>query len=143
MAALGWPVFVKPARAGSSMGISKVHAAGGAGRRGRGGPRRTTPRSSSRRPSSAARSSAACWSRCDGGPPRPAPLGEIEVLGGGHEFYDFEAKYLDEEHLRLTCPADVPDEVADEMADLAVRAFEALGCEGLARVDFFSPRRAT
>ncbi len=45
----------------------------------------------------------------DGGTPETAPLGEIEVLGGGHEFYDFEAKYLDEEHLRLTCPADLPD----------------------------------
>ena len=39
--------------------------------------------------------------------------------------------------MALVCPADVPDEVAAEMTDLAVRAFEAAGCEGLARVDFF------
>jgi D-alanine-D-alanine ligase len=53
-----------------------------------------------------------------------------------HAFYDFEAKYLAGD-VALVCPADVPDEVAAEMTDLAVRAFEAAGCEGLARVDFF------
>ena len=59
------------------------------------------------------------------------------MLGGGHEFYDFEAKYLDEGNVRLDCPADLPDEVVHRVRDLAVRTFEAMGCEGLARVDFF------
>ena len=40
-------------------------------------------------------------------------------------------------HVTVALPADVPQEVAEQMQDLAVRAFEALGCEGLARVDFF------
>jgi D-alanine-D-alanine ligase len=54
----------------------------------------------------------------------------------GNEFYDFEAKYLDES-LQLLIPAPVADGVAGQVRDLAVRAFQALGCEGLARVDFF------
>ena len=107
----GWPVFVKPARAGSSMGISKVHgpdelaAAVEAAREH--DPKVVVeaavvgPRDRVRRAGVARRR-----------PPETAPLGEIEVLGDSHEFYDFDAKYLDEEHLRLTCPADLPDDVA-------------------------------
>ena len=63
-------------------------------------------------------------------------LGEVEVVGG-HDFYDFAAKYVDEGDVRLTCPADVPTSVRDQVQSLAVRAFEVLGCEGLARVDVF------
>jgi D-alanine-D-alanine ligase len=70
------------------------------------------------------------------GPPATSLPGEVEVLGG-HEFYDFEAKYLDAENIRLTCPADLPDEVTHRIRDLAARTFEAMECEGLARVDFF------
>jgi D-alanine-D-alanine ligase len=58
-------------------------------------------------------------------------------VGGEHEFYDFEAKYLPEEHTELDVPADLPDEVAARLREHAARAFEAVGCEGLARVDFF------
>ena len=72
----------------------------------------------------------------DGGLPVTSLPGEIEVLSG-HEFYDFEAKYLDEGNVRLTCPADLPDEVIHRVRELSVRTFEAMGCEGLARVDFF------
>jgi D-alanine-D-alanine ligase len=56
---------------------------------------------------------------------------------GAHEFYDFEAKYLPEEATELDVPADLPEETATELRALAARAFEAVGCEGLARVDFF------
>jgi D-alanine-D-alanine ligase len=74
----------------------------------------------------------------DGAPPRTSEVGEIEVdQDGGHDFYDFEAKYLDEQGVTLSCPAKVPDEVAAEVRRLAAAAFEALGCEGLARVDCF------
>jgi D-alanine-D-alanine ligase len=52
-------------------------------------------------------------------------------------FYDFEAKYLPEEQVDLDVPADVRPELADEVRELAVRTFEAIGCEGLARVDVF------
>ena len=136
VAALGWPVFVKPARGGSSIGISKVHRAADL----------TAAIESAREHDPKVVVEAAVVGReiecgvlesLTGGPPETAPLGEIEVLGGGHEFYDFDAKYLDEEHLRLSCPADLPDEVAAQIAAYAVRSFEALGCEGLARVDFF------
>ena len=54
----------------------------------------------------------------------------------GHEFYDFEAKYLDES-LKLEIPAQVSEAVGAEVRELSRRAFRALGCEGLARVDFF------
>ena len=52
-------------------------------------------------------------------------------------FYDFEAKYLPEEQVDLDVPAAVPAALADEVRALAVRTFEAIGCEGLARVDVF------
>ena len=61
---------------------------------------------------------------------------EIRVTGD-HEFYDFEAKYLPEEATELDVPADLPEQTATELRALAARAFEAVGCEGLARVDFF------
>ena len=57
-------------------------------------------------------------------------------MRGGHEFYDFEAKYLDDA-AELVVPAELPAAVEEEVRRLAVAAFEALGCEGLARVDFF------
>jgi D-alanine-D-alanine ligase len=71
-------------------------------------------------------------------PPRVSQVGEIVVEEGhGHEFYDFEAKYLEDQGVLLSCPADVPDRVAAEVQRLAAAAFDALGCEGLARVDCF------
>ncbi|HWB71821.1 MAG TPA: D-alanine--D-alanine ligase family protein [Egibacteraceae bacterium] len=65
---------------------------------------------------------------------------QIEVTQPGevitaHEFYDFEAKYLDEVDLR--CPADVSAEVADACKDYARQAYLAIGARGMARVDFF------
>jgi D-alanine-D-alanine ligase len=54
----------------------------------------------------------------------------------GHEFYDFAAKYL-EDAADLVVPAEIPEEVEARMRELAVVEFDALGCEGLARVDFF------
>ena len=57
-------------------------------------------------------------------------------MSGAHEFYDFEAKYLDDA-AELVVPAELPADVEEEIRRLAVSAFEALDCEGLARVDFF------
>jgi D-alanine-D-alanine ligase len=71
----------------------------------------------------------------DGTPETSVPA-EI-IVGGDHEFYDFAAKYLPEEHTELAVPADLPDDVTTELRELAVRAFEAISGEGLARVDFF------
>jgi D-alanine-D-alanine ligase len=64
-----------------------------------------------------------------------SPVGEIKVLGD-HEFYDFEAKYLDAS-TEVVVPAQLPFGVQEEIQNLATQAFDALGCEGLARVDFF------
>ena len=51
------------------------------------------------------------------------------------EFYDFEAKYLDESELVL--PAEVPDDVAERIEAIAREAFISIGCRGMARIDFF------
>ena len=134
---LGYPVFVKPARAGSSMGITKVSyaedldAAIDAARL-------HDPKVIIEAAIVGREIECAVLESADGGPPATSLPGEIEVVGGGHEFYDFEAKYLDTEHsVRLTCPADLPDALVRKVRDLAARTFEAMGCEGLARVDFF------
>ncbi|WP_447646802.1 hypothetical protein [Nocardioides zeae] len=54
-----------------------------------------------------------------------------------HAFYDFDAKYLPEENTALDVPAQVPADVEARVRELSVAAFDALDCEGLARVDFF------
>lgn len=132
---LGWPVFVKPARAGSSLGISKVK-----------GPadleaaieeaRRHDPKVVVEAMISGREIECAVLESPNGRPPATSLPGEIVVITG-HEFYDFEAKYLDEGSVDLVCPARLPDEVTHRVREMAVRAFEVLGCEGLARVDFF------
>lgn len=62
-------------------------------------------------------------------------VGEI-VIDSKFEFYDFEAKYLDDA-TTVNVPAQIPTSVSDEIRAKAVQAFKALGCSGLARVDFF------
>jgi D-alanine-D-alanine ligase len=71
----------------------------------------------------------------DGADPRVSVAGEIVVTG--REFYDFEAKYLDDSAARLECPAALSDGELFEMQRVAARAFTAIGAAGLARVDFF------
>ena len=71
----------------------------------------------------------------DGGPVRVSVAGEIVVTG--REFYDFEAKYLNAPGVDLVCPAELGDGELAEMQRIAAQAFEALGGQGLARVDFF------
>jgi D-alanine-D-alanine ligase len=132
---LGFPVFVKPARAGSSVGLTKVSrpedlaaAVDEA--------RRHDPKVVIEAMVSGREIECGVLESPDGGPPATSLPGEIEVVGD-HEFYDFEAKYLDETGVRLTAPADLPEALTARVRELSARAFEALGCEGLARVDFF------
>ncbi|MFC8304514.1 D-alanine--D-alanine ligase family protein [Specibacter sp. NPDC057265] len=136
VAALGFPVFVKPARAGSSMGISRVDSLAGldlaiaaarehdlklvieaaiVGReievavlqgRGHEGPRVSLP-------------------------------GEIAMVDSDHAFYDFEAKYVSGGAASLSCPADLPEADLARVREQAALAFDAVGAEGLSRVDFF------
>ncbi|MEY3076135.1 MAG: hypothetical protein RLZZ131_261 [Actinomycetota bacterium] len=76
-----------------------------------------------------------CGILVQGGEVKSSVVGEIRVLGG-REFYDYEAKYLDNATQYLV-PAPI-DEIASEIIrEQAIRAFKALGCEGFARVDFF------
>jgi D-alanine-D-alanine ligase len=133
---LGYPVFVKPARGGSSIGISKVH-----------GPEELAAAVEEARlhdPKVLVEASAEGGREVECGvlqgfgvnPPDASVIAEIGV-DPAHEFYDFAAKYLPEEHTELTVPADLPDPLAAGIQELAVRAFEVMSCEGLARVDFF------
>ena len=64
-----------------------------------------------------------------------SPIGEIKIMGN-HEFYDFEAKYLDGA-TTVAFPDDLPDGIESQIQAAAVTAFNAIGAEGLARVDFF------
>ncbi len=137
VAELGFPVFVKPCRAGSSVGISKVAEASGVAAAVE-AAREHDPKVIVEAGVVGREVECAVLQGWDGGAPRTSQVGEIVVEPGhGHDFYDFEAKYLDEDAVRLTCPADLPPESADEVRRLAAAAFESLGCEGLARVDCF------
>jgi len=131
---LGLPVFVKPARQGSSVGVSKVatneeyEAALAEGFRhdrkllveefvpGR-------------------EIEFAVLEEPDGSLFVSRP-GEI-VPADSHGFYSYDAKYIDENGAVLKVPADLPEEVESRMRDMAATAFRALGCDGMARADFF------
>jgi D-alanine--D-alanine ligase len=137
---LGWPVFVKPSRAGSSMGISKVRAE----------DELEAAIESAREHDPKVIVEAAIDGReiecgvlegLDDGSTEASLPSEVNVAAG-HEYYDFEAKYLDD-GLRLDIPPNLPATVIEEVRRLATKAFDALGCEGLARVDFFYTRQGT
>jgi D-alanine-D-alanine ligase len=127
--ALGLPLFVKPARLGSSVGISKVSI-----------PSELAP---------------AVAEALDHGDHAVVERGvdareiEIAVLGNdrprasvpgeivpGHDFYDFEDKYLDDS-CELLAPAPLDAAQADTARELAIRVYSSLGCAGMARVDLF------
>lgn len=137
VAALGMPVFVKPCRAGSSFGISKVSRledlAEAVEEAQRHDPRVIVEAFAG--PDAREIECGVLEGESDSAP-EASVVAEL-IVGGEHEFYDFEAKYLPDQGTSVALPADVTEEVAEQMRDLAVRAFEALGCEGLARVDFF------
>ncbi len=137
VAALQYPVFVKPARAGSSFGISRVD---------RPEDLEAAVVEAQRFDPKVLVEAAAVGAReieigvlqgLGGTPHETSELAEVKV-DEGHQFYDFEAKYLPDENTAYDVPAEVPDELAAELRDLAVQAFDALDCEGLARVDFFA-----
>ena len=135
VSSLDWPVFVKPARAGSSMGITKVSEPE-ALRAAIEFAREHDPKVIVEAGILGREIECAVLEGRDGAAPRTSEVGEIEVVRG-HEFYDFEAKYLAESDVVLSCPAQLPVDVSDEIRRVAAAAFEAAGCEGLARVDCF------
>ena len=131
---IGFPMFVKPARAGSSVGVSKVVDLDGI----------EPALALAFAEDSKVLVEGAIVGReveCavlggrSGGPARASVAGEVIVTG--RDFYDFAAKYLDAPGVDLVCPASLTDFELEGMQDLAIRAFEAIGGAGLARVDFF------
>jgi D-alanine-D-alanine ligase len=134
IAELGWPVFVKPARGGSSIGISRVS-----------GPldlERAIEAAKEHDPKVLAEAGVdgmevecAVLEGTDGGPPEASLPGQV-VVDARASFYDFEAKYL-ASATTMVIPAPVPGFAAEQIRRLACAAFDAISCEGLARVDFF------
>lgn len=133
-AALGLPVFVKPARQGSSVGVSKAETA---------------------EQLEKALAEAFKYDRkvlieefVDGREVEfavlEAPDGQLSVSVPGeiapaasHGFYTYEAKYIDADGAALRIPAELPDDATAKLQQVARGAFLALGCESMARVDFF------
>jgi len=129
---LGYPLFAKPSTLGSSVGVTKVHETGelrgaleDAFRYGR---------------------KALLERSVEGGREievavlgNDDPVASVagEIVPRGHEFYSYEAKYLDQGGAELIIPAPIPAETLEEAQRLAVAGFLALDCAGLARVDFF------
>jgi D-alanine-D-alanine ligase len=134
IAELGWPVFVKPARGGSSIGITRVsvlddvepaiEAA-----------RAYDPKVLVEAAVDGIEVECAVLEGLDGGPPEASVPGQV-VVDPSSDFYDFEAKYL-ASATTMRIPAPVPVEAASEIRRMACAAFDAISCEGLARVDFF------
>jgi len=129
---LGCPCFVKPANLGSSVGISKVHA-----------PQELP----------AALNEAARYDRkliieeaIDAREIEVSVLGNDEPIASVpgeiipcREFYDYEAKYIADDS-ELLIPAPIPDELRDRFQEMAIQAYQAIDCAGMARADFFLER---
>jgi D-alanine-D-alanine ligase len=132
---LGWPVFVKPARGGSSIGISKVR---------RRDDLEDALDAAYRHDPKVLIEAAVAGRELEcgvlvgpaGGPPEASLPAEVRIAPGA-EFYDFEAKYMPDSGTEFDIPPDLPADVVDHVRATAIKAFEALDCEGLARVDFF------
>lgn len=130
----GLPLFVKPARAGSSVGVSKVKDMTDFAKALEVAFKEDSKVTVEKGLVGREVECAVLSSR-GGGTPRVSVAGEIVVKT--REFYDFEAKYRDGDAAQLICPAELTQEQLAEMQSLARRAFNALGCFGLARADFF------
>jgi D-alanine-D-alanine ligase len=132
VSALGYPVFVKPARGGSSRGTSKVKSEGDLAA--------AVLDAFSFDPKimiekAIVGSEIECAVLEIDGQPQASIVGKI-VIDSKFEFYDFEAKYLDGA-TDIELPAPITATAADAIRSAAIAAFKALGCSGLARVDFF------
>jgi D-alanine--D-alanine ligase len=134
VADLGFPVFAKPARGGSSIGTSKAHS-GTALIAAIETARRYDRKVIVEKAVEGREIECAVLEGLDGGPPDTSLPGQLNI-DGGEEFYDFEAKYLDPSG-SMTVPAPIPAAHLAEIRRMAAVAFEAVSCEGFARVDFF------
>ena len=132
VATLGYPVFVKPARGGSSRGTTKVKSAeqlaAAVEEAHRFDPKAMVENAVIGR-------EIECAVLEINGKPEASVVGQIEI-DSKFEFFDFEAKYLDGA-TSITLPAPISEAIATQIQSKAVDAFISLGCSGLARVDFF------
>ena len=134
IAELGWPLFVKPARGGSSIGTSKASDMGQLHESielARQFDRKVLVEAAV----DGVEIEVSVLEGIAGGPPDTSLPGQM-MIEGEDDFYDFGTKYLDPED-RMAIPAPIPAAAADEIRRLAAEAFEAVSCEGMARVDFF------
>ncbi len=134
IAELGWPLFVKPARGGSSIGTSKATDMAGL-HEAIETARRYDPKVLVEAAIEGVEVECSVLEGLDGGTPDTSIPGQL-LIDGGEEFWDFEAKYLDQAS-GMAIPAPIPAEAQEEVRRLAAEAFDAVSCEGLARVDFF------
>jgi len=130
VAAVGAPFFIKPANAGSSVGVHKIAQESQFGPKLADAFRYDTK--------------VLIEEFIQGREIECAVLGNEDPIASvpgeiipTHEFYDYDAKYLDAEGARLMIPAELDDATADRIRSLAVETFKVLCCEGMARVDFF------
>lgn len=132
---MGFPVFVKPARAGSSVGISKIKDFAQL-EKAIEEARKFDKRVIVEKSIENAREIECSVISGEGKKAARASMPAEIVVKSGHEFYDFEAKYLDDS-AELIVPAKLEKKILDQVQMLATRVFDLLNCEGLARVDFF------
>lgn len=131
---LGLPLFIKPARQGSSVGVAKVNGSQEFDR----ALSEAFQHDSKLLAEEFVRGREIEFSVLE------SPAGELFVSHPGeivpaesHGFYNYNAKYIDENGAALIVPAELPLDVETAMRDMAAKAFRALGCDGMARVDFF------
>lgn len=136
--ALAYPLFVKPARAGSSFGITRVTEPAGL-RAAVEEARRFDPKVVVEAGIVGREIECAVLDGHGAAAPRASLPGEIVVAHdeGETQFYDFESKYQDTGTTQLSCPAELPEEEIERLRALAIRAFEAVDGSGLGRCDFF------
>ena len=136
--ALAYPLFVKPARAGSSFGITRVTEPAGL-RAAVEEARRFDPKVVVEAGIVGREIECAVLDGHGSAAPRASLPGEILVAHdeGETQFYDFESKYQDTGTTQLSCPAELPEEEIERLRALAIRAFEAVDGSGLGRCDFF------
>ena len=126
---LGFPIFVKPANAGSSVGISKAHNME---------ELKIALDVAFQNDYKAVLEETLVGREIEcavmgNSEPIASCIGEILPTA---EFYDYEAKYIDNS-TGLAIPADLPEEISEKVRKAAIHAYKTMGCEGCSRVDFF------
>lgn len=141
-AELHYPLFVKPSRAGSSFGVSKLERDGDVDELASAlfEASRHDWKVLVEQGIEGREIECAVFSPAVDQEPVSALPGEIVLdhrAAGGDQFYDFESKYTDSEASHVEVPANLPDDTLKRLQEVAVRAFKAVDAEGLSRVDTF------